>query len=156
MSKMWARRPGRAASSRRLGQQGASLVEFAISVLLLLLLLAGAVDMGKALNTYIIITNACREGVRYASHFPHLASGIREATKQEAAEAGLELEDDNITIIPDPPDGALPSDPLVAQPGDSIEVRIEYDEPVILTGMVGLTSITLRARAEMIVFGQDT
>lgn len=146
---------GERAGGRRPGQQGASLVEFAIGVLLLLLLLAGALDIGRALNSYIIIMNACREGARYASHFPHLGSGIREATKQEAAQAGVMLEDDDISVIPEPPTGATPTTPGVAQPGESIEVRIEFDESMIMSSMVGFEIMTLRTRAAMVVFGQD-
>ena len=156
MTRSQARARREAGRWRPLGEEGASLVEFAASLLLLLLLLAGAVDVGRALNSYIIIMNACREGARYASHFPHLASGILEATKQEAVLAGVELEDENIIIIPEPPPGALPDDPAVAQPGQSIEVRVEFDESMLMGSMLGFGSITLRARAEMVVFGQDS
>ena len=155
MTRSQARARREAGRWRPLGEEGASLVEFAASLLLLLLLLAGAVDIGRALNSYIIIMNACREGARYASHFPHLASGILEATKQEAVLAGVELEDKNIIIIPEPL-VEDPTDPSVAQPGQSIEVRVEFDESMLMGSMLGFGSITLRARAEMVVFGQDS
>ena len=146
---------GRAAKRRDGGQRGASLVELAITVTVLLLVLAGALDVGRAFNAYIILMNAGREGVRYASHFPHYGDGIREATRLEAADSGLALEDEDITIIPEPPDGALPEDPAVAQPGESIEVRIEFDLSEYMTGVFGFEPV-VRTRAEMIVFGQDT
>ena len=107
------------------------------------------------MQTPIRRNHACREGARYGSHYPHLASEIREATRQEAAQAGVELVDEDITIIPEPPPGALPADPAVAQPGQPIEVRVEYDHPMLMTGMLGLHTMTLRLRASMIVFGQD-
>ena len=145
---------GRAAKRRDGGQQGASLVEFAITVTVLLLVLAGALDVGRAFNAYIILMNAGREGVRYASHFPHLGDQIREATIQEAAQSGLVLEDEDITVIPEPPGGALPDDLGVAQPGDTIEVQIQYDLSEYMTGVFGFLPM-VRTRAEMVVFGQD-
>jgi Flp pilus assembly protein TadG len=58
--------------SRRLGgptrraERGASAVEFALVLPLLLLVIAGVVDFGRALFTQVILTNAAREGARAA------------------------------------------------------------------------------------------
>jgi Flp pilus assembly protein TadG len=46
---------------------GQSLVEFALVVVMLLLLVVGIVEFGRALNVYQILTNASREGARLAS-----------------------------------------------------------------------------------------
>ena len=43
------------------GEKGANLVEAAMVVPLLLLLLVGVSDMGRAYHTYITIINAARE-----------------------------------------------------------------------------------------------
>lgn len=43
---------------------GQSLVEFALFVPILILLLAGAVDLGNGFQTWITLTNATREGAR--------------------------------------------------------------------------------------------
>lgn len=51
---------------RRARDRGASAVEFAIVLPLLLLVIAGIVDFGRALFTQVILTNAAREGVRAA------------------------------------------------------------------------------------------
>lgn len=50
----------------RPGERGASAVEFAIILPLLLLVVAGVVDFGRALYTKVILTNAAREGARAA------------------------------------------------------------------------------------------
>ena len=42
-------------------------MEFAIVLPLLVLILAGMVDVGRAFNSYMVITNAAREGARAAS-----------------------------------------------------------------------------------------
>jgi Flp pilus assembly protein TadG len=54
----------RAVSKR--GQSGQSLVEFAIGLVVLLLLVFGVVDLGRAVFTYNSISQCAREGTRYA------------------------------------------------------------------------------------------
>jgi len=128
----------------RRDERGANLVEMALVMLLLLLLLAGVADFGRAFNNYIIIINASREGARYGSHFPHLEEGIKQAAIQEAANSGLTLAPGDITVIG-----------LNAPPGAPIEVRIAYHFDTIMGGITGIGNITLRSRTEMIVFGQN-
>ena len=45
-------------------ERGANLVEFAIVLPLLVLILAGLADLGRAFYNYMVITNAAREGAR--------------------------------------------------------------------------------------------
>jgi len=62
-------------------EQGQSLIEFAISLVIILLLLAGVVDLGRAFFAYIIIRDAAQEGAVYgAIHADHsdLENLIRE------------------------------------------------------------------------------
>ena len=113
--------------SRRVAgnEHGANLIEMALVIMLLLLILAGVVDLGRAFYSYIAITNAAREGARYASHVPHLTSGIRAATRDEAANSGITLADDQITIDPDP--AGFP-----AAAGSPVRVEVEYDVRTIM------------------------
>jgi hypothetical protein len=135
--------------------RGASMVEMALVTLLLLLLLAGVADMGRGFHDYIIITNAAREGARYATQCPHMAANIRQRVKDEAAGSGVLLEDANIIIIPEPPPGAGPGDPGVAQPGEPIWVGVEYRFKTIMVGVLGFDEFTLHSATEMVVIGQD-
>lgn len=48
-------------------EQGQSLVELALSLVLLLTLLAGLVDFGRAFFTYVALRDAAQEGAAYAS-----------------------------------------------------------------------------------------
>jgi Flp pilus assembly protein TadG len=50
----------------RPGEKGAAAVEFAIILPLLLLIIAGIVDFGRAFFTQVVLTNAAREGARAA------------------------------------------------------------------------------------------
>ena len=55
-------------------ERGQSVVEMALVATLLLSLVGGVVDFGSAFHHYIIITNAAREGARYAATDSRLAS----------------------------------------------------------------------------------
>jgi Flp pilus assembly protein TadG len=50
--------------------EGVALVEFALVVPVLLLVLVGILDTGRAVNAYVTISNASREGARYAALNP--------------------------------------------------------------------------------------
>lgn len=54
-------------SVRAGGEKGSALVEFALTVPLLLVVIAGIVDFGFVFQRYEVITNAAREGARLAS-----------------------------------------------------------------------------------------
>lgn len=126
------------------GEQGANLVEFALVLPLLILLLVGVADFGRAFNSYLVITNASREGARFASHFPWLEAATKQAAIREAANSGLQLHPGNVTV-----------NGLGADRGQPIEVVVEYDFATILGNIVGIENLTLAASTEMIVFGRD-
>lgn len=48
-------------------QEGSVMVEFAVSVVLLLVMVFGVVDFGRALYTYHFLSNAARDATRWAS-----------------------------------------------------------------------------------------
>src|SRR5579859_3032399 len=74
------RRPARSAIRDR----GAAAVEFALLLPLLLLLIFGIIDFGRALNAQITLTQAAREGARLAAlGQPSVAS------RTQAAATGL-------------------------------------------------------------------
>lgn len=68
-------------SRKRDNERGSILVEAAISLLLLLLLMGGIFDFGRIYGRYQTITNAAREGARYAAS-PFSATGVLPTTSQ--------------------------------------------------------------------------
>jgi Flp pilus assembly protein TadG len=58
-------------------ERGQSMVEFAISLVMLMILLAGIVDGGRALFTYISLRDAAQEGALYGSLDPLNEAQIR-------------------------------------------------------------------------------
>ncbi len=55
---------------------GQSLVEFAVSMLVLLLLVVGIADLGRALFTYLALRDAVQDGALYGSLNPTDTTGI--------------------------------------------------------------------------------
>jgi Flp pilus assembly protein TadG len=75
-------------------RNGQSLVEFALSAALLITLLLGVVDFGRAYYTQVKIKNAVAEGGYYAMQHAGDDTGIKAAIRQEFSA----LSSSNITI----------------------------------------------------------
>ncbi len=80
-----------------LGQGGQSLVEFAVSSVVLLLLVGGLVDIGRSIYVSEALSNAAREGARHGAWFdapsqshPYLYDGqIKSAVDTELASISI-------------------------------------------------------------------
>ena len=59
-------------------EQGQSLVELAVSLTILLMLLAGTIDFGRAFFTWVTLRDAAQEGAAYASIDPTNNAEIEE------------------------------------------------------------------------------
>ena len=142
-------------------ERGQSLVELALVLPLLILLLAGIADLGRAFFSYIEITNAAQEGARAGSRLPcytgnavqrlAMKTSITNAAVAEAANSGVTLAAGNITIIPDPVSVGCPT-PTAHAP---LRVRVDLTFNSILSGTIGWATIPLRNWAEMLWFGND-
>ncbi len=58
-------------------ERGQSLIEFAFTLVIILLLLVGAIDLGRAIFTYLALRDAAQEGASYASYNPTDITGIQ-------------------------------------------------------------------------------
>ena len=123
------------------GERGANLVELAILIPLLLLLLIGVADLGRAFYGKIAVTNAAREGARrgITLPFPMLSGGVAEieaVVRQELSSSGFDEDLVSITI-----DAS----------GTSIIVTTAYPVHLVLGGMLGLPEeLVVRNTAEML------
>jgi len=75
----------------RWGERGSNLIEFALTLPLLLWIMFGVFDLGRAVFAQNVISNAAREGARYAIIYPEDTDGI--VQRVEAAAFGLDLND---------------------------------------------------------------
>jgi len=88
-------------SGRRARDRGTAAVEFALVLPLLLLIVFGIIDLGRALNAQITLTEAAREGVRLEALGYPIA-----AVDASAQAAAPQLSGVNVTIASSCPPGA--------------------------------------------------
>ena len=79
-------------------EKGQSLVELALTLLIILTLLAGAVDLGMAFFSYVALRDAAQEGALYGSLNPTDSSGIVSRVRQSSS-SPINLSDvSNVTV----------------------------------------------------------
>ncbi|NLK86476.1 MAG: pilus assembly protein [Clostridiaceae bacterium] len=94
--------------------KGQSLVETALILPVLLLLLTGIIDFGLLFNSYLVVSNASREGAR------HAAVGNSDAQiRSAAANAAASLDPDRLEIDITPEEADRDT-------GDSVTVTVRY------------------------------
>lgn len=113
-------------------EKGQSLVEFALVVPMLLVLVFGIAEFGRAWMTRNILTGAAREAVRVLA-VPAPAGGVSAAsTRATAVLASAGISTDNVLVV----DAAAPFGP--------VSVTIGYDFPLVVVGFIpGLDSLTI-------------
>jgi len=113
-------------------ETGVSLLETAITIPLLLILLVGVVDIGRAYHTYITVINASREGARFGVNRPWDINGIRTVVRNEASTSGVDLS--TATIIVNQ-----------SGSGNPVRVTVQVNYPLFIGGVIGLDTIPISA-----------
>ncbi len=128
---------------KNLSEKGQSMMEFAFGMVFLLIMLAGIVDGGRALFTYMALRDGAQEGALYASTNPtglaEIESRVRQSsnllsdiTKDEKAKTSVQIK------ISGP-----------ACTGNAITVRVAYENfPItmpFLGALLGSQSIGISA-----------
>lgn len=148
--------PGLAAPAARPGQ---ALVEFALVVPILLLLVLGVIDFGRAWHSYQVITDAAREGARLAAiartpaaTIPEVEAVVRDALARRNVASGPDITTVSVGLVQPP----LPAPPLVwpGARGDPAEVRVEHRFRFLFIGPLigwaaGRQTITLSTTSVM-------
>ncbi len=116
-------------------ERGAAAVEMALLLPVLILLLLGVMEFGRAFNTQIVMTNAAREGVRVMSISKDV-SVARSSVLTAASALNPALAGSNVVISAD---GATSSNPCPA--GSTATVTISY-QLTSLTGIAGPFAMT--------------
>ena len=125
-------------------QQGQSLVEFALLFPILILIVLGIADLGRAYYALVTLNDAAEEGAMYAAISPDPTnSAEREKIRDRAAHATSGL------INADDLKQNWDQDSVVVG-GDTVTVTVEYDFQVltpIMQSFFGGGTVTLRGRA---------
>jgi hypothetical protein len=120
---------------RSLGQ---SMLEFSMVLPILMLVIFGLLEVGRAVFMYAAVVNASREAVRYATAYGVDENNVLNyqncaAIRNTAKRVGflLPLEDDNIAIKydtgPDPDTGVVPAPFASCDPGESVDTSVEMN-----------------------------
>jgi Flp pilus assembly protein TadG len=132
---------GTSATRRGRRERGQSLVETAIVAPILLLLLAAAIDFGRAFDTYIVLTNAAREGARFGSLAqPLTITNIKDLVYEDIVGSGT-----NITDM----SSYQWEDTAMVHSTDFVTVTVSFDFDLWFGGLVGLGQLTLEKTAVM-------
>jgi len=130
---------------RRQSNRGQSLLEFAIILPVLLVIVAGVLDIGRLYFSYVAVTDAASEGVAYAATHPTNESLIvaraRDASNMTADESEIVFQ--------------CPTCPAVGS-GDTVTVTVTYSFTLatpIVNAIVPGGVVPLRAVASEAVLG---
>lgn len=83
---------------KKKNEEGQSLIEFAISLTLLLIMLAGIVDIGRIFFVYITIREAAQEGAAFASVCPANAAVETRVRTSSSWPIDLSTNNPNVTV----------------------------------------------------------
>jgi Flp pilus assembly protein TadG len=133
--------------------EGASAVEFALVLTLLMLLLTGVIQFGYTFSQYLQVEHAAREGARWAALRTTAGTvATADTTRYHIHEAApiLDLQDGQIAISVN---GSARETAVAADSGYPVAVTVTYSSPVIMpflgTIIGGGDSIPLSSTAEM-------
>ena len=120
-------------------ERGQTMVEIAVSMVLLLTLLSGVVELGRVFYTYIALREAAWEGAAYGALCPN-ALAIESRVRQ-SAHFPVDLKSPNVAIY----------STYIAQPGTTLSVKVEYNNFVIgmpfLGAILGTQTLSFSAGA---------
>ncbi len=125
-------------------REGQSLVEFAMTLPVLLLMFVGLIEVGAALRNYLVIVNANREGTRFAARgrWFDSESDIQDIFRRTIAAGGCLSQhctaEDYVTIMRTVSKGEWPANTAIAitfievpdQVDDTMSQMV-YEEPII-------------------------
>jgi Flp pilus assembly pilin Flp len=125
-------------------EDGAALVEFALVLPLVLLLLIGMLDLGKAFNYWIDETHLANEGARYAAvnKNPGPGASLQQSIKSQADSA--DLRDKLEVCITFPGAGG-------AAVGEPVQVRVSSNYTFLdfIADRLGVTDKTITSTSTM-------
>ena len=130
--------------------RGQALLEFALALPVLLLLLFGVLEFGRAFSTKIAMENAAREGAHYFIYDKDESNSFqnsKDAVILEASNQGLALEYGDINIFCDDGGGAELS---TCDTENTIVVNVSQEFGVAIFNYI-LDSLPMNSEARMLV-----
>ncbi len=130
--------------------KGQGIVEFALIIMLLLIIAFGVFDLGRAFHAIITITNASREGARYLTLHPDDSTtgftGTKNAAVNEANGSSLSLTPGQVSVPLCIDHDAIPG----CDSGYPVKVTVTYAVNFVMDIFFS-PSVTMTRSTEMIV-----
>jgi Flp pilus assembly protein TadG len=114
---------------------GQAIVEFAFASIILLLIVFGTIDFGRAIFNGAELTNAAREGARYGKIKPADTAGIRTRTVDKAKGTGLTTANVGVSCT-----GACKS-------GDTLTVTTQVQFQAVTQQLLGISPFTIKSKS---------
>jgi Flp pilus assembly protein TadG len=149
-------------------QKGSAMVEFAVVVVLLLVMLFGIIEFGRALYTYHFLSNAARDATRYAAVRgancdSDSSCSVADPDAGPAAPGNSVVQDYVATLTPPgidanrvvttpvwPGDGTAACTSVPNGPGCPVKIEVSYNFDFIFP-LVHSGSITLSSTSQTII-----
>jgi len=140
-------------------EKGQSLVEFAVSFVVILVILVAVADFGRALFTWLAMRDAAQEAAVYGSICPNDLARIQ-ARARSSSRWPVDLNSPDIAVICEYFVSGLPAcGSVAAVPGTSLRITIlhtnfELTTP-LLGGILGSQTIPIRVTAMDTILRND-
>jgi Flp pilus assembly protein TadG len=122
-------------------RRGAAVVEVAVLAPLMVLLVFGMIDVGRALMVQHLLTNAARDGARAAILDGATASDVEAQVEAYLADSSVPAA--TVTVTPNPLDSAAVGDPV------TVNASVSFDSVSWLPSSWYLRGTTLEAAVVM-------
>jgi Flp pilus assembly protein TadG len=135
-------------------ERGQSMTEFAISLVILLTLVAGVADLSRMFFAYIIIRDAAQEGAVYGSIAPKDNITAFRTEVEDRVKAAFTDPDDPTNTPIDISKLTVQTDVIgatCATPGSEVKVQVDYTVPItmpFLGALVGSQEMKMTATVE--------
>jgi Flp pilus assembly protein TadG len=146
-------------------ERGQSLLEFALGLVILLVLLAGVVDLGRAFFTYMSLRDAAQEGAAYASFCPLDSDGGRNLIVERVRSSSdfpldLSAPEVQVNCTYLATGVACDTNGATVTPGTMVHVEVVYPDFHIsmpfIGGFLGSQEFTLQAEANATILRDST
>ena len=147
------------------GEQGGTLAEFAVSSTILIAIVFGIYEVSSALYSYAYISDAAREGTRYAIVRGAACTGFSECSSTPVGATSAQVEayvkslrypaiaSNNLTVTTTWPSTGSACTPITSpynNPGNLVKVVVAYKYPLSIP-FVPLTTINMSSTSEMVI-----
>lgn len=123
---------------------GQSLVEFSLVLPIILLIMVGVVDLGRAYFAYMTVVNVAQEGARYGAANPTAGANIDAHAQNEAQGSGINPA--QLLVTHSFPNGCAA--------GQTIKVDVTYNFQFFTAYIFGVSTIPLRASDQNMVLNK--